>query len=46
MLQQKLKLCLNNIEQCKLEYKIINDLNNVIKDSQNYNVEITVPTIK
>ena len=43
MLQQKLKLCLNNIEQCKLEYKIINDLNRDIKDSQNYTLDITVP---
>ena len=45
ILQQKLKLCLNNIEQCKLEYKIINDLNKDIKDSQNYTVDITVPKI-
>ena len=45
MLQQKLKLCLNNVEQCKLEYKIINDLNKDIKDSQNYKVDITVPKV-
>ena len=45
MLQQKLKLCLNNVEQCKLEYKIINDLNKDIKDSQNYTVDITVPKV-
>ena len=46
MLQQKLKLCLNNVEQCKLEYKIINDLNKDIKDSQNYKVDIIVPKIE
>ena len=46
MLQQKLKLCLNNIEQCKLEYKIINDLNRDIKDSQNYTLDITVPKME
>ena len=46
MLQQKLKLFLNNVEQCKLEYKIINDLNKDIKDSQNYKVDIIVPKIE
>ena len=30
------------MEQCKLEYKIINDLTKDIKDSQNYTVDITV----
>lgn len=43
ILNQKLRLCLDKIEECKIEYNIIDNLKKDIKDSQNYEVEVTVP---
>ena len=43
ILQEKLTNTLNIVYQCKEEYKIINDLEKDIKDSQKYKKEIMVP---
>ena len=43
ILQNKLERVLNQITQCKREYKIINDLKKDVKDSQNYKVKVKEP---
>lgn len=40
ILQNKLERVLNQITQCKREYKIINDLKKDVKDSENYKVKV------
>lgn len=43
VLQEKLTIGLDKVTQCKEEYKMINDLEKDIKDSEKYTKEILVP---
>lgn len=46
ILQEKLTVGLDKVTQCKEEYKIINDLQRDIKDSENFTTEILVPKVR
>ena len=46
ILQEKLKIGLDKVTLCKEEYKMINDLEKDVKDSENYTKEINVPKVR